>query len=1439
MQAPGGSRNPGPPTSFKTNVNRAKTKRWVEAKSYSYDGDDWGEVDDYDEYGGYDEPGPPQKPTGLRQQGQSASPATSSGYGATYNAREQPDESRPTYEPTGQQGYQQQQHQPDARPIASAQLYDSPSQERSTSFNRGDEARSFSAGGFQQPGLGSGSPNPVPILGNPQTRRPSGGQQFYQQPSQSRSRRSIDGQQPQGIQAPPPLPPANYRGVSYSDRPRVPGDGSRTQSMTSNTSSLEFQNRRDFSASAMPQPLHTTPRGLPPRNSSLGQDDAPAVSVASYPSTVYAQPVSVGFPHQETDTNAQAPTDTAVKPLPFVRPADIYKRMQEEREKERKSQESSRPSMDAIMETQPPLPRTEISRSANIPEEKINETWRGAPRPQPSFETGDDANIDRLRNQPNPSVLQQRENNGTRGHTLDPNMTGSTRLPTSNPVVQQVGTAKQSPHRPDGSPLLPEVTRMSGFGESFLGSLGDSTSRSQPPATKEVREPSTQVSAHLPSQNDQDASLQHQPSLGFRSVVNKAFEDQVPPTPSSTAGSAVARSNSESTNDISPIISRAPSAANPENKARDAEARGMNISVIAEEPTASNIRPISQENAQTPIAVPRKSSPSRDSRPASSGSMPASFLPGHRRKISTPSPDNSPARTPALEVNSQLRQPQEVELAMTTPTSMTHSSSSASNSHPSKTQGEQQVSENVTPTKNTRLESPTRGGDSSSVTVDAESPLRRADSPSKNRVRDLAGKFESPTVSRPGSQSSLKDGNFSTKSPVKDDSKYAKPPTARYESFRPQLPGGWDSYASTAPTQPGLSEISRLHGQTADIASDTGPDTLQQNLFSVANDKEGNGSQRGTASPTSANEAIDLSPTTVKHSLSNPSQKEESNDPFSAVAAAGSALAGAIVSAVGMEYKEDSADKAAKSSEKQSEDFNAPQGHSASMGSTDYHPDASKPWIPATDDGDSSIVPTPVAKDSPGNANTSGASAYFPPFIPLKQKPRNVEATNIETPSRPHILPALSTETSPHDYESDRLRKEIVRELSPHADRSTSDGALASQAPTADDTMLSVYSGSRGQSHDSMVLPREYDSYWNGSSSGDDVSRPTSHQQAPMVASTVAVLPDERTPVTLVSSQLPGPNQQSMPVTHDPSQSIASSNTLQVRPDVLKHRFSWEPEPEEIISPPSDVPGPQEAISHPDSAIPQEQGNPKTSSYSVPDQKLSSVPDSTKNLPNEPTEKRLSQLGSPSLDEQQPSSTQVHENASQAPPQESMPLPPLPSAQNNLPTFREILALRSPMERIQAYNATREQFASMNTGLEHWTLTTINDLPEHGELLKNGGNFPVNPGHKPSPSRTKFGGLRSASGQNAQQPYYQQYLNASSQPVQPHPASSAQGSSSGFSPSPGAGNKMSSQQMQAKGKDLLHSAGVFGGKANVAAKGLFSKGKSKFRGSGGGEKVDI
>ncbi|KAI0599524.1 hypothetical protein F4775DRAFT_550243 [Biscogniauxia sp. FL1348] len=47
-------------TSYKTNVNRTKTRKWVEAKMQSYDGDDWGNEYDDDPYDEPEEPQPPK-----------------------------------------------------------------------------------------------------------------------------------------------------------------------------------------------------------------------------------------------------------------------------------------------------------------------------------------------------------------------------------------------------------------------------------------------------------------------------------------------------------------------------------------------------------------------------------------------------------------------------------------------------------------------------------------------------------------------------------------------------------------------------------------------------------------------------------------------------------------------------------------------------------------------------------------------------------------------------------------------------------------------------------------------------------------------------------------------------------------------------------------------------------------------------------------------------------------------------------------------------------------------------------------------------------------------------------------------------------------------------------------------------------------------------------
>ncbi|KAI9821478.1 MAG: hypothetical protein M1832_003325 [Thelocarpon impressellum] len=195
------------------------------------------------------------------------------------------------------------------------------------------------------------------------------------------------------------------------------------------------------------------------------------------------------------------------------------------------------------------------------------------------------------------------------------------------------------------------------------------------------------------------------------------------------------------------------------------------------------------------------------------------------------------------------------------------------------------------------------------------------------------------------------------------------------------------------------------------------------------------------------------------------------------------------------------------------------------------------------------------------------------------------------------------------------------------------------------------------------------------------------------------------------------------------------------------------------------------------------------------------------------------------------------------------------SPSGKTPAFREIMALKTSAERIHVFRASRDQFANTNTGLSQWISGAGLQHQEHAVVAPPSGRpaittkgLPGVPGHPPSPSTSK---TSPQSGQS-QQPYYQQYLNFSNTPGSPsqapppgQPGPSTSGpveSSQGFAPTGNSGGgigggKLTTHQVQAKGKDILHTAGVFGGKANVAAKGLFAKGKSRFRGSGG-EKVD-
>ena len=1200
-------------TNWKTNVNRAKTKRWVEAKSYTYDGDDWGDADEYGEYGGYDdEPEPPPRPTGLRKTGSPASNAQAQQYQV----------------PPSQQ---QQLNQPLGQPQP---LFKQADRERTNSFGRGDDRVAF-----------SGSPNasfaqaPINRSGSPASRA---------QPSnpipQNRMRAPSDGPR----MHPQPRPSFDQAGSSssqgYPNRPSG-ADGSRSQSLT--TSSVGDYQRRDFSPAAISMPI----QARPPRKSSLGQSDiGPAGPV---------QPIQTNIP--QTGSQPQSPEQPSAATPTFVRPADIYRRMQEEKERERLSQESSRPSLDILQKSRDHSP-------ANTSDTERKQR-------KPALE----------------SVAERKSEYGMEGLLAANSMKQTT----------ESGSSKTGP-------VLPQISAFEsfgqGFGESFMSAPG--AAKPQNPVVakhllhSDVPEPSnvatTTPDPSLPKLSEPENikqpadtllassnlspenTLHHQGSLGFRSAVNQAFDSQIPPTPTSTTDSSLDRSNSESTNDISPIISRNTSGA----AVRPNKEEIPSITSIAEEP------------ASTPRASTPTSRPIGD-RPDSKGSLQA-IKQGHRRNLSTPSPDNSPARTPNVEVNRQLQSPQEAELAMTTPTTTSHTTSSASDK----------------------------------LKQEDSKPGSRAGSPSKGRVRDLVDKIDSAGNSRRGSDTSLKEKSEQAQRPKIEPN----------ESFRPQLPGGWSSYT------------------TNDI-------NLQR---------------KGENEPAAP----------------------ETRDSFAAAAVAGDALAGALAAAVGIKadgpYAEKDEEGAATPKE-------APRISNKNLV---IHPEAQRLSLPRNDsDAPSSIVPTPMSMKPEG----PDKQEYFTPVTPLNQRrqPSGKELPQLENTK---AYDDMSTESSPNDLESDRLRKELVRELSPQAEN-------FNHAPRSEPQDESFTNQRQG--HESTFLPSEYESYWNnGTTEGGEASRKASELGSLPTGSPSSQLPEKFSPIDqgLPTETYPQPQhlrgfsgpQIPPPVSNQPpkvtgrqvqspgSESGVLPSALNDLP--LSRRFSWEG--------PSDA-GTGDTSTLDASSIAAKQLKNEITSESTPPPppkelprhehtpSIQSVPDVNKELPKGPVgldgDEGTSLGGAPpgfisSTDfTTQPDFDDAAGQQSQL---------------NKVPAFREIMGIKDVNVRLRTYDTTREQFANMNTGLSSWIQATINSHPEHAELLRNGGSF--------GPQ------VRSVATPAAKFP---------SQGVSPSPASK-----SPFNPG---ATKITSQ----KGKDLLHTAGVFSGKANTAAKGFFSKGRNKLRGMGG-DKVD-
>ncbi|KAE9985087.1 hypothetical protein EG328_007858 [Venturia inaequalis] len=887
-----------------------------------------------------------------------------------------------------------------------------------------------------------------------------------------------------------------------------------------------------------------------------------------------------------------------------------------------------------------------------------------------------------------------------------------------------------------------------GFGDEFWGSTMSGSSGMTATAPASSLSPTSASELH-------DPALQHQPSLGFTSLVHQAFDTpqgvskQDSLRSQDATDSSVSRSNTTGTSDISPIMSRVPSSATVGSK-------------LAERSQAT---PAIEEEAE--------GTSRRTSQATQEGSVPAGFTPGFRRDLNTPSPNNSPARSPAVETNTQL--PIHGVAAKIGP------------NNPAAREADIVEAIASSPDKDASflasIEKSAQGAFIDSHKSDipiASSKITRAESPSKGRVADLAGRFDASPARR-GSVESWEGESVGSKrsrstSPVKDEAPitlkpvaFERPQAERETSFRPKLPGAFESYISTRSTSP----VKASDATRQDPTSSPVP---------PSKDESGDSSD------------IDFTPTSAKHTVKGKDLAGSNAGPLAALAAAGAAIGEAFRNSVG------SGDEPAGS---------APPGDRLRG---DVY---SRPGPPERiDTNTSSLPPTPLPKDDD-----------FQPLLPSKERDMAAEAPEVVSPllSRPIFGSQPSMDSGPGDFESDRLRREIVRSLSPEGDARLS--ALAQDSAIM-----------RGANRTSNAIPSEYDNYW---AAGDDEK--------------------EAVTAELISKEVPSPVL--LPLS---PQELRSKSTS---PNYLDKRFSWEKREDKAaatvavaaavvlgggaaIAAHHELSGSSAAHPAPirSTAIEGDKRsstlqpevdplslNPKLSGeglhiVNVEPGELPTPADATPITPN-----KFSNIA-PELYVPPDHEPGVHSGLSPIAGDPVSPISPIPGShagprppsgprpktgeEARPASFREILAIKSTPTRIAKYEETRRQFANTNTGLSNWLGRTLEAHPEHREVAAAALRPAMNPIAPPAPRHKTNASISRVFTSKESSP-------ASSTYVDP----GAEYKSGPVSAGPG-DQRASTGKSKDLGKDILKTAGVLGGKGMKEAKGLFSKGKSRFRGSG-------
>ncbi|KAK2781523.1 hypothetical protein FQN53_000539 [Emmonsiellopsis sp. PD_33] len=442
---------------------------------------------------------------------------------------------------------------------------------------------------------------------------------------------------------------------------------------------------------------------------------------------------------------------------------------------------------------------------------------------------------------------------------------------------------------------------------------------------------------------------------------------------------------------------------------------------------------------------------------------------------------------------------------------------------------------------------------------------------------------------------------------------------------------------------------------------------------------------------------------------------------------------------------------------------------------------------------DQSSVPDVIEPpNQPPPAPPKDDTSAMPPALKLGTDRQSTPTT----PGAPENTSPSSPE-NPSPHVNDRLRDEIMQSLSPRASVVPQE-----QPPQSSEGESSLEPRSRIR-YESTLIPSEYDIYWNETAKS---SRPTS--QDPDTSDPLKTPVNPETEKTAAGSDPTG-----HPVGDAPS-AIGGQENPQPR---LKKRFSWEESSVEN----DDGGQPQRLTINPN--VPEE--HPRTS---LDDNKTPTAPEhnrGSQNIDQTISDIEPSQATSASnapVTGTDPSPHPGPEDSRSSPTQSSQPSA---SQEPRVPGFREIMAIKAPEQKIKTFDQTREQFATMDTGLSAWIKEKTESLSDHSDVVERNGLLPpgANLANRPAP-RNKFAKLGSL-GSLSLQPSHQEGSTPTSGHTRQHSGTPLSA-------------MMNSQQVQAKGKDFLHSAGVLGGKAGGAAKGLFAKGRSKFRNSGSADKVN-